>query len=62
MCEECISEEIPSKGQMTKDITHIGYKLVSLLVCISMCEECISEEIPSKGQMTKDITHIGYKI
>ena len=34
MNQECISEEMPSKGQMTKDTTYIGYKLVSTLVCL----------------------------
>jgi hypothetical protein len=34
MSQECISEEIPSKGLMKKDATHIGYKSVSMLVCL----------------------------
>ena len=34
MNQECISEEISSIGQMTKDTTHIGYKSVSMLVCL----------------------------
>jgi hypothetical protein len=34
MNQECISEEMPSKGQMTKETTHIGYKSVSTLVCL----------------------------
>ena len=35
MSQECISEEIPSKGLNDKGhTTHIGYKLVSMLVCL----------------------------
>jgi len=34
MNQECISEEMTSKGQMIKDMIHIGYKLVSTLVCL----------------------------
>ena len=52
MSEECISEEIPSKGWMTKDTTLIGYKSVSMLVCLygyrfgkSLCIDLIKLEV-----------------
>jgi len=34
MNQECISEEMSCKGQMTNDTSHIGYKLVSVLACL----------------------------
>jgi len=34
MNQECISEEITSKGQKIKDVIHIGYKSVSTLDCL----------------------------
>ena len=32
--KECISEEMSSKGQMTKETIYNGYKLASISVCL----------------------------
>jgi len=34
MSQECISEEISSKGQMAKETIYNGYKLASMSVCM----------------------------
>jgi hypothetical protein len=34
MNQECISEEMPSKVQMTKELVYNGYYMVSTLVCL----------------------------
>ena len=34
MNQECISEEILSKGEMTKETMYNGYKMFSTLVCL----------------------------
>ena len=34
MSQECMSEEMPSKCQMTKETMYNGYKMFSTLVCL----------------------------
>jgi hypothetical protein len=52
MNQECISEEIPIKGQMTKEEVYNGYNMVSTLVFLygqrfgkSLCIDMIKIEI-----------------
>ena len=52
MNQECISEEMLSKGGMTKETMYNGYKMFSTLVCLygqrfekSLCIDLIKLEV-----------------